>query len=206
MSGLDAIINIKPSSGGSMFAAENQAEASREESWFKSLPMLPMPFGGKKEEEGAGEGEAMGGWCCLPECNLSWRERIIAWAFCSAVGLLSNFIATSRAPLILLFPSKFALPYTLGNILSLLSTTFLVGPRRQCSSFAQPVRRAPVACYFGCLLGTLLSAFYFHSAFLTLTFCIAQTVAYVVYCITFIPYGASAMLKLSGGFKRLLWG
>ena len=55
-------------------------------------------------------------------------------------GMVCSFLSTFMVSMILIRPVKFALPYTLGALLSLGSTSFLVGPWRQLSSMFDPTR------------------------------------------------------------------
>ena len=54
-------------------------------------------------------------------------------------------------------PVPFALKYTLGNILSLGASSFLVGPARQCRTMFAKERRAASLAYLLTLAGSLLS-------------------------------------------------
>ncbi|EOD09736.1 hypothetical protein EMIHUDRAFT_47231, partial [Emiliania huxleyi CCMP1516] len=53
-------------------------------------------------------------------------------------------------------PVPFALKYTLGNILSLGASSFLVGPARQCRTMFAKERRAASLAYLLTLAGSLL--------------------------------------------------
>ena len=66
---------------------------------------------------------------CCP--SLTMFERIVGTIVCFCLGTLVNVLAMMKIPRLLLGdPKPFAAAYTLGNLLSLCSTTFLVGPVR----------------------------------------------------------------------------
>mmetsp|Transcript_47602 Transcript_47602/g.74331 ORF Transcript_47602/g.74331 Transcript_47602/m.74331 type:complete len:103 (-) Transcript_47602:458-766(-) len=77
-------------------------------------------------EEAVASGE---GGCC----SLTYEERIIGFLGCVISGLILNCFSVVRiAELLLGNPVPFAVCFTLGNLLSMGSMCFLVGPMRQC--------------------------------------------------------------------------
>ena len=60
----------------------------------------------------------------IEDCfQLSRMERLYGFAICITAGLFCSFLSS----LVFLKPTKFAILYSLGNILSLTSTGFLMG-------------------------------------------------------------------------------
>lgn len=55
--------------------------------------------------------------------------------------------------------APFAFKYTLGNLLALGSSSFLVGPAKQCRDMCAPERRSASLLYIASLIGTLISVF-----------------------------------------------
>jgi len=90
--------------------------------------------------------------------------------------------------LIALNPSAFAVPYTLGNILALCSTGFLVGPMRQLKMMLKPTRLIATIVYVAALVLTLVAAFVIGSSLLVLLAVIIQFCALVWYCLSYIPF------------------
>ncbi len=88
---------------------------------------------------GSGEEEEEDPCACL---KLSYYQRVVGFVACFSLGAIISFMSIP----LLLNPAKFALPYTLGNILSLLATGFLVGPKRMCRQMCAPVRYIAVCC------------------------------------------------------------
>ncbi|KAJ1476142.1 hypothetical protein T484DRAFT_1825953, partial [Baffinella frigidus] len=64
--------------------------------------------------------------------SLSYKKRLIGFAICLASGLFFIALSTLMLPFIVLKPHKFAVAYSLGNLLMMASTVFLVGPKQQC--------------------------------------------------------------------------
>ncbi|XP_062451711.1 vesicle transport protein SFT2B isoform X2 [Rhea pennata] len=89
----------------------------------------------------------------------------------------------------------FAVFYTLGNIASLGSTAFLMGPMKQLKKMFEPTRLIATVVMLLCLLLTLCSAFWWHNAGLALLFCILQFFALAWYSISFIPFARDAVKK-----------
>jgi hypothetical protein len=61
-------------------------------------------------------------------------------------------------------PSRFAVPYTLGNLCSLFSTSFLVGPWKQMQSMFNVDRWGATTVYLASMLATLAVAFWVRRA------------------------------------------
>ncbi|KAF7262482.1 hypothetical protein EG68_00239 [Paragonimus skrjabini miyazakii] len=72
--------------------------------------------------------------------NLSWSTRIKGFIFCFVIGILLSLLGA----MFLWVPVKglilFALFYTLGNVFSIGSTVFLMGPANQCKRMFQETR------------------------------------------------------------------
>ena len=64
-------------------------------------------------------------------CTLSYKTRLIGFAACCVVGLLLWIVSLLSIGAIVLHPERFAVMYTIGNLVSLAGTSFLIGPMRQ---------------------------------------------------------------------------
>jgi len=125
-------------------------------------------------------------WC---DCGLSTKQRVIGFVFCFVLGSIFSMISTMYVPLIALSPSKFAIPYTIGNLLSIGSTGFLVGPWRQIKSMFEPKRIAASGIYLLSMVGTLVFALYFHWGLPTIACVIVQFCSFFWYASSYIPFG-----------------
>lgn len=90
--------------------------------------------------------------------------------------------------------------YTLGNILSLLSTGFIIGPKRQVRNMTHPVRAASAFAYVLAMAATLLSAMLFHRALLVLLCILIQFAAMAWYILSYIPFGRRIVSRFANDF------
>jgi hypothetical protein len=128
--------------------------------------------------------------CC--KClNLSFQQRVWGFGICFALGM----VITVMSSFLVVNPVKFAFPYSVGNVLSLLSTGFLVGPKRQLKYACAPTRVWAFVIYIGCIICTLVSALYFKKAFLTLLFVVVQFFAGLWYTASYVPYGRELLTR-----------
>uniref|UniRef100_A0A7N4UZR4 Vesicle transport protein n=1 Tax=Sarcophilus harrisii TaxID=9305 RepID=A0A7N4UZR4_SARHA len=97
--------------------------------------------------------------------SLSWGTRIKGFAACFAIGIVFSLMGT----FLLWVPRKglvlFAAFYTLGNIASLGSTIFLMGPMKQLKRMFEPTRLIATIVMLLCLALTLCSAFWVSIVF-----------------------------------------
>lgn len=92
--------------------------------------------------------------------NLSLFQRILLFAMCFATGILLIGVSFTFLPFIVITPHKFAAAFTMGNILAIISTWILVGPRAQLQSMFNPIRAIASSIYLASLLFALLAAFF----------------------------------------------
>lgn len=89
--------------------------------------------------------------------TLSWSTRLKGFLACFIVGILLSILGSFA-----LFLHKgltvFAVFYTLGNITSMLSTCFLMGPLNQIQKMFAPTRLVATILVMVSLVLTLLSA------------------------------------------------
>ncbi|CAL1152315.1 unnamed protein product [Cladocopium goreaui] len=93
---------------------------------------------------------------CCP--HITWRQRVTGWLCCFCLGLLlqaSSFGSLTRA--LLGHPGRFALTYTLGNIVALVGTFFLAGPRKQVRKMADKNRAHASAIFVSAMVLTLVA-------------------------------------------------
>merc|ERR1712216_1027572 len=127
--------------------------------------LIPMPismsqaFGGQADDEESSGRPATDysiagapAVCCL---SMSWKERMIGFVGCFSAGCFFELISFASWHWLLLGNSaRFAFTYTLGQILFIVSTLFLVGPRRQWQAMAAPSRKIAFFVYVSCIAFT----------------------------------------------------
>ena len=125
---------------------------------------------------------------CLPE--LSYSTRLGGFAFCFLLGTLFSLISlTSFSSVLLGNPGPFAFKYTVGNVLSICSYCFLVGPAKQCAGMFAPERRLLTLCYLLSFGATLFCTFYLKNWLCTTLALAAQSVAMLLYALSYLPAG-----------------
>ncbi|XP_060626724.1 vesicle transport protein SFT2B [Anolis sagrei] len=127
--------------------------------------------------------------------SLSWSTRLKGFIACFAIGVLCSILGTG----LLWVPKKglilFAVFYTFGNISSIGSTMFLMGPMRQLKRMFEMTRLIATIVMLLCLILTLCAAFWWHNKGLALIFCVLQFFALAWYSISYIPFARDAVKK-----------
>ena len=125
---------------------------------------------------------------CCPA--LTSQQRMMGFGICFGLGVLLSLSALSSIGSIFRGnPTPFAVKYTLGNLLSIGSSSFLVGPAQQCRDMLTPERRIASLVYVCTLAGTLVSVFVVKIQMLSLVCVVAQFSALTWYMLSYIPYG-----------------
>lgn len=141
---------------------------------------------------GVNNNEEEGSMC--PTMDLS--TRIQAFAFTFGIGIILSIGGTINLWLVN-YPA-FAILYSLGSIVSIVSSMFLRGPMAQLKAMADPTRAiATVAMlFFICL--TLIAGLVWKNAGLCLLFFICQYLASLWYMLSYIPFARDAVKKCCG--------
>ncbi|XP_063916462.1 vesicle transport protein SFT2B-like [Zophobas morio] len=126
--------------------------------------------------------------------TLSWSTRLKAFLFCFILGILLSFLG-SFALFLSRGLSVFAVFYTLGNILSMASTCFLMGPFNQIKKMFASTRAIATILVIASFILTLIAALVLHNAILALVFIIIQSLAMTWYSLSYIPYARDAVKK-----------
>lgn len=92
--------------------------------------------------------------------NLTLFQRVALFAMIFGTGVLMICMSFTFLPLIVIVPHKFAASFTLGNVLAIVSTWVLVGPRAQLQSMFHPLRAVAAGVYLFSLLFALVAAFF----------------------------------------------
>ncbi len=134
--------------------------------------------------------------------SLPVKYRIWGFCICFILGLILSFFST----FMFIFgaikqPYKFAVLYTLGNIVSLLSSFFLFGP---CSQFKRMFKKtrvvATIICLF-CIIFTLIYAIWIYKdegfgyKLIMWILIIAQYLSMFWYILSYIPFARTICKK-----------
>ncbi|GMH07662.1 hypothetical protein Nepgr_009502 [Nepenthes gracilis] len=124
-------------------------------------------------------------------CTLSTKQRLHGFVICFVAGLTCTLLSM----LVFFNPIKFGITFTFGNLLSLGSTAFLIGPKRQVTMMLDPVRIYATAIYIASMIIALFCALYVHNKLLTLLAIILEFGALIWYSLSYIPFARSMVTK-----------
>ena len=96
--------------------------------------------------------------------RLTAQQRLYGFGICFGIGCLvslGSMVFFKR--LLAGHPAGFAVNYTVGNLVSMASTGFLIGPARQMKNALKPTRIAAFITYVSAMVGTLFCALFLPS-------------------------------------------
>ena len=131
-----------------------------------------------------------------PCCQLSFRQRLIGFVSCFSLGFLLSCIATTK-----LWTSDytgFGSLYSVGNVLALCSTGFLMGPVTQIKNMFHSNRIGATLAYLVMIAVTLSVAFAYEGggkALFVILCVIIQSLALTWYTLSYIPFARDMVLK-----------
>eukprot|EP01118_Nematostelium_gracile_P003888 TRINITY_DN1454_c0_g1_i1.p1 TRINITY_DN1454_c0_g1~~TRINITY_DN1454_c0_g1_i1.p1 ORF type:complete len:166 (-),score=12.07 TRINITY_DN1454_c0_g1_i1:21-518(-) len=120
--------------------------------------------------------------------SLTWKQRLIGFGVCLGLGLLFCILAMISLPVVALDPAKFAVPYTIGNILAVSATGFLIGPMRQFKLCMKPTRIITSVVFVLAMALTLVAAFVLRLSILVVVAVVIQFCALTWYAMSYIPF------------------
>ncbi|CAG8733174.1 17985_t:CDS:2, partial [Acaulospora morrowiae] len=125
---------------------------------------VPLVNGNEEEEE----------WFALSR----W-QRLVGFGVFLAAGALCLLIAFMTLPMMVLRPAKFAVTFTMGSILILLSFAILHGPVAHIRHVSSRERLPFTIAYFISMAATLYFALGLKSTILALIFGVIQVIALI---------------------------
>lgn len=130
--------------------------------------------------------------------NLSTFQRIALFAMVFATGILLIAMSGSFLPFLVVAPHKFAAAFTVGNLLAICSTWFLVGPKAQLASMFSPGRIIAASVYVCSLVVTLFAAFFGGKLryILVIIAIVAQVLSLCWYALSYVPYGRQMVSRV----------
>ncbi|VDN90330.1 unnamed protein product [Brugia pahangi] len=126
--------------------------------------------------------------------SLSWDLRLQCFLGCLCLSIICSLAGSA-----LLFTWKitgFTVMISLGSILSLFGTCFLMGPLRQLQKMFERGRFLASLMYLLSIVLTLLAGLVLSNPPLALVFVIGQYISMAWYSITYIPFAREAILSL----------
>eukprot|EP00401_Gymnodinium_catenatum_P020401 CAMPEP_0117545048 /NCGR_PEP_ID=MMETSP0784-20121206/45893_1 /TAXON_ID=39447 /ORGANISM="" /LENGTH=275 /DNA_ID=CAMNT_0005341881 /DNA_START=11 /DNA_END=836 /DNA_ORIENTATION=+ len=136
------------------------------------------------------EDEDMASTCCP---NIGFKQRVFGCVCCVALGQLLQFLSYGSLLGVLIGrPGRFAMLYSLGNLMMVAASFFFSGPRQQCRKIKAKDRAVTSMVFLSAMLLTLAVVFgrpFFCRAFVILLLVIVQWFAQVWYVLSYVPYG-----------------
>ena len=121
---------------------------------------------------------------CCPELDL--KTRIIGFCITAIAGI-GGFILILM-PFIMLMPALFLLVFSCSSICIVLSTFFLMGPKKQWASMMKPQRMITSIIYIISFVLTIVSYILFNDSFLKYIFMGIQLASFIWYVLSYIPF------------------
>lgn len=128
--------------------------------------------------------------------GLTRTQRLYGFVGCLIIGFALSLLGS-----ILLFLGQlgsFAVLYTIGILVSLIGTGFVIGFASQFKLMFKPVRIIATIVFLGSVGLVFVGAFVLKNEVLCIIFVIIEYLAYTWYNLSYIPYARSAVLKLVG--------
>ncbi|KAI8993528.1 Got1/Sft2-like family-domain-containing protein [Pilobolus umbonatus] len=128
--------------------------------------------------------------------GLSKTQRFYAFGISFVAGAMISILST----LLLLGTNVtgFAILYSIGNVISLLSLTFIIGLKKQFKTMFAPVRFWATTTFLALLVITLIVSITLGKWFLSMILVIIQFCALVWYSASYIPYGREIIRRFFG--------
>lgn len=123
-------------------------------------------------------------------CSLGFKQRMICFAVCWALSFLVSIVSFSAIAMILTGRHvRWGILYTLGNLLNIASTLFLVGPKRQLKAMFDDTRKYATIIYLLSIVATIVAVFTVKILLVILVAVIIQWLALCWYSLSYIPFG-----------------
>ncbi|KAL6107612.1 uncharacterized protein ACO6RY_18345 [Pungitius sinensis] len=128
--------------------------------------------------------------------TLGWGTRMKGFVACFVVGGACALLGVCLLFLPRIGITLFIVFYTFGNLCTICSTMFLMGPMKQLKRMCDKTRALATALMLTCLVLTLCAVFWWKNFGLALLFVILQVLSFAWYSLSYIPFMRDAILKM----------
>ena len=136
--------------------------------------------------------------------SLTVKQRFYGFISCFLFGTFCSILSIGGILMAFLKPTKFAILYSLGNLSSIGSTLFLIGPKSQCKRMFKQTRFVATCLFLLSLIGTIVFVFvvydsdnkiWWHKLVLLLLIFL-QFCTLIWYTLSYIPFGRKICKKI----------
>lgn len=128
--------------------------------------------------------------------SLSYKQRLIGFIITFGIAILIIVLSFIGIALIFFSTALFAVFYTIGNILLIISTGFLIGFFKQIKNMFKKKRIIPSILFIFCVFMIFINVFNSDNKLLLLIFIIIQLLTFIWYALTYIPYATTVAKSL----------
>mmetsp|Transcript_6579 Transcript_6579/g.10369 ORF Transcript_6579/g.10369 Transcript_6579/m.10369 type:complete len:251 (+) Transcript_6579:110-862(+) len=191
--------SLQSSFGGIGSSFKSGLQTIGQNSYVQGTPLQGIGTDGGDIESGAGGGDS-----AMSFGTLSRSER-----FKGFVGLLllSGFffvLSFFFVGVIVLFPAKFAFPFSMGSIFFMSAFALIQGPMNWAKKVFSRAQLPFTLMYFGSIIGTLYSCLVARSYLLVIIFSLVQLCALGYYAFGNMPGGQYGLKLVTAFIKQLL--
>jgi len=129
--------------------------------------------------------------------GLTWTQRLYGFFGCTATAFILSFIGAIM--FIVGQTVIFAFLYTVGVLISLVGTGFLITFSRQLKLMFKPVRLTAVLLMLGSIVMVFISAFVLGLDVLVIIFAVSTYLSYFWYSLSYIPFARAFAKKIFAG-------
>ncbi|EPQ32115.1 uncharacterized protein PFL1_00312 [Pseudozyma flocculosa PF-1] len=130
--------------------------------------------------------------------DLTRQQRMIGFGACLGIGFVMSILGS-----VFLFTGSlvsFAILYSVGVVVSLTGTGFLLGFMKQFRQMFAKVRIAFTLAMIAAFIMVWVSAFAIGSAIVSLIFVVVLYVAFTLYSLSYIPYCIDLLKRMANKF------
>lgn len=119
---------------------------------------------------------------------LSYKQRMTGFMICLILGIMIQIYSFgSLLGLLTTYPNKFAMTLTLGNMVQLVGSFFLIGPAEQVRQMFAKQRVLLTLIYLGSIVATFIIVNKNFNFVVVTSIVVVQCIAYLFYVFSYFP-------------------
>lgn len=129
--------------------------------------------------------------------TLSRWDRLLVFGVCLLGAVACFALCFVMLPILAMRPRKFAVLWTLGSVLFIISFGVLQGPMGYLVHLVSATRLPFTIAYFGSIVMTLVFSIGLRSTLLTILAAVVQIIAAIWYTVSYFPLGSESLKFVS---------